>query len=88
RALIFAPTRELAEQIADNIKAYTKYTNLSVAAIFGGRKMSSQERMLENGVDILVATPGRLEEHIESGNVSVANIEFLVFDEADRILDM
>ncbi|HAT8487000.1 TPA: DEAD/DEAH box helicase [Vibrio vulnificus] len=88
RALIFAPTRELAEQIADNIKAYTKYTNLSVAAIFGGRKMSSQERMLENGVDILVATPGRLEGHIESGNVSVANIEFLVFDEADRILDM
>ncbi|KIF49810.1 RNA helicase [Vibrio owensii 47666-1] len=88
RALIMAPTRELAEQIADNIKAYTKYTNLSVAAIFGGRKMSSQISALENGVDILVATPGRLEEHIEQGNVSVANIEFLVFDEADRILDM
>ncbi|GLR05818.1 DEAD/DEAH box helicase [Vibrio hyugaensis] len=88
RALIMAPTRELAEQIADNIKAYTKYTNLSVAAIFGGRKMSSQVTALESGVDILVATPGRLEEHIEQGNVSVANIEFLVFDEADRILDM
>lgn len=88
RALILAPTRELAEQIADNIKAYTKYTNLSVAAIFGGRKMSSQVTALENGVDILVATPGRLEEHIEQGNVSVAHLEFLVFDEADRILDM
>ncbi len=88
RALIMAPTRELAEQIADNIKAYTKYTDLSVAAIFGGRKMSSQVTALEGGVDILVATPGRLEEHIEQGNVSVANIEFLVFDEADRILDM
>ncbi|MHA2741799.1 DEAD/DEAH box helicase [Vibrio harveyi] len=88
RALIMAPTRELAEQIADNIKAYTKYTELSVAAIFGGRKMSSQISALECGVDILVATPGRLEEHIEQGNVSVANIEFLVFDEADRILDM
>ncbi|MGR4988680.1 DEAD/DEAH box helicase [Vibrio rotiferianus] len=88
RALIMAPTRELAEQIADNIKAYTKYTDLSVAAIFGGRKMSSQITALEAGVDILVATPGRLEEHIEQGNVSVANLEFLVFDEADRILDM
>ncbi|AUI88309.1 RNA helicase [Vibrio azureus] len=88
RALIMAPTRELAEQIADNIKAYTKYTQLSVAAIFGGRKMSSQVSALENGVDILVATPGRLQEHIEQGNVSVAQLEFLVFDEADRILDM
>ncbi|TOO77676.1 RNA helicase [Vibrio parahaemolyticus] len=88
RALILAPTRELAEQIADNIKAYTKYTDLSVVAVFGGRKMSSQVSALENGVDILVATPGRLEEHIEQGNVSVANLEFLVFDEADRILDM
>ncbi|NLS13794.1 DEAD/DEAH box helicase [Vibrio sp. SM6] len=88
RALILAPTRELAEQIADNIKAYTKYTPLSVTSVFGGRKMSSQVRALETGVDILVATPGRLEEHIEQGNVSVANIEFLVFDEADRILDM
>ncbi|WP_029859646.1 DEAD/DEAH box helicase, partial [Vibrio parahaemolyticus] len=65
-----------------------KYTDLSVVAVFGGRKMSSQVSALENGVDILVATPGRLEEHIEQGNVSVANLEFLVFDEADRILDM
>ena len=81
RALILAPTRELAEQIADNIKAYTKYTDLSVVAVFGGRKMSSQVSALENGVDILVATPGRLEEHIEQGNVSVANLEFLVFDD-------
>ncbi|MCV5223534.1 DEAD/DEAH box helicase, partial [Escherichia coli] len=56
--------------------------------MFGGRKMSSQVTALENGVDILVATPGRLEEHIEQGNVSVAHLEFLVFDEADRILDM
>ncbi len=88
RSLILAPTRELAEQIANNINDYTKYTDLRVAAIFGGRKMSSQERALAEGVDILVATPGRLEEHISEENVSVANIEFLVFDEADRILDM
>lgn len=88
RALILAPTRELVAQISDNIKAYTKYTSLSVAAVYGGNKMSSQVRQLESGVDILVATPGRLSEHMQEGNVSIANLEFLVFDEADRILDM
>ncbi|WP_375322291.1 DEAD/DEAH box helicase [Aliivibrio logei] len=88
RALILAPTRELAEQIASNIADYTKYTSLSVTAVFGGKKMSSQERALDPGVDILVATPGRLQEHIEEGNISIANLEFLVFDEADRMLDM
>lgn len=88
RALILAPTRELAEQIAVNIISYTKYTSLKVTAVFGGKKMSSQERALDPGVDILVATPGRLQEHIEEGNVSIANLEFLVFDEADRMLDM
>ncbi|MEZ8867008.1 DEAD/DEAH box helicase [Vibrio splendidus] len=88
RSLILAPTRELAAQIAQNIKDYVKYTELSVSAVYGGNKMSSQVRQLELGVDILVATPGRLEEHLEAGNVSIANLEFLVFDEADRILDM
>ncbi|GLR74252.1 DEAD/DEAH box helicase [Aliivibrio sifiae] len=88
RALILAPTRELAEQIASNIADYTKYTSLSVTAVFGGKKMSSQERALDPGVDILVATPGRLQEHIEEGNISIASLEFLVFDEADRMLDM
>ena len=88
RGLILAPTRELAAQIAQNIKDYVKYTELSVSAVYGGNKMSSQVRQLELGVDVLVATPGRLEEHLEAGNVSIANLEFLVFDEADRILDM
>ena len=88
RALILAPTRELAEQIASNIADYSKYTSLSVTAVFGGKKMSSQERALDPGVDILVATPGRLQGHIEEGNISIANLEFLVFDEADRMLDM
>ncbi|CAH6836994.1 ATP-dependent RNA helicase RhlE [Vibrio chagasii] len=88
RGLILAPTRELAAQIAQNIKDYVKYTELSVSEVYGGNKMSSQVRQLELGVDILVATPGRLEEHLEAGNVSIANLEFLVFDEADRILDM
>ncbi len=88
RALILAPTRELAAQIAENIEQYTKYTNLKVAAIYGGNKMSSQVRSLEQGLDILVATPGRLSEHMELRNVNVDSIEFLVFDEADRMLDM
>lgn len=88
RGLILAPTRELVAQIAQNIKDYVKYTKLSVAAVYGGNKMSSQVRQLEMGVDILVATPGRLEEHLSEGNVLLANLEFLVFDEADRILDM
>lgn len=88
RALILAPTRELVAQIAQNIKDYVKYTSLSVAAVYGGNKMSSQVRQLDLGVDILVATPGRLEEHLSEGNVSLSQLEFLVFDEADRILDM
>ncbi len=88
RALILAPTRELVAQISDNIKDYIKYTSLSAAAVYGGNKMSTQVRQLEPGVDILVATPGRLSEHLQEGNVSIANLEFLVFDEADRILDM
>lgn len=88
RALILAPTRELVAQIAKNIQDYSKYTDLKVAAIYGGTKMSSQERVLEQGVDILVATPGRLIEHMELKNLFLANLEFLVFDEADRMLDM
>ncbi len=88
RALILAPTRELAAQIAQNIKDYAKFTDLKVAAVYGGNKMSTQERQLEKGVDVLVATPGRLAEHIEEENVSVRELEFLVFDEADRMLDM
>lgn len=88
RALILAPTRELVDQIANNIADYTKYVDLTVTAVYGGAKMSSQERKLENGTDVLVATPGRLIEHIELGNLNLANLEFLVFDEADRMLDM
>ncbi|WP_087020727.1 DEAD/DEAH box helicase [Thaumasiovibrio subtropicus] len=88
RALMLAPTRELAAQIAQNIKDYTRYVDVSVAAIYGGNKMSSQVNQLEKGVDILVATPGRLCEHLEQGNVAFSTLDFLVFDEADRMLDM
>ncbi|RTZ17552.1 DEAD/DEAH box helicase [Vibrio aquaticus] len=88
RAVILAPTRELAAQIAANIQDYTKYTAVKTIAIYGGTKMSSQEKVLDSGVDILVATPGRLIEHMDLNNVSLVNLEFLVFDEADRMLDM
>ena len=88
RAVILAPTRELVAQIAQNIKDYTKYTELKTVAVYGGEKMASQQKALGLGVDILVATPGRLIEHLELKNVSLVNLEFLVFDEADRMLDM
>ena len=88
RALILAPTRELVAQIADNMQAYSKYVDLHVEAVYGGVKIISQQRKLEAGVDVLVATPGRLLELLEKGSVSLVNLEFLVFDEADRMLDM
>ncbi len=88
RALIIAPTRELAAQVADNIKAYSKYLSISLVTVYGGVKATPQTEKLREGVDIIVATPGRLLEHLTAGNISLANIEFLVLDEADRILDM
>ncbi len=88
RSLILAPTRELAEQIATNIQDYCKYVDIKTLAVFGGVKMISQQRHLEQGIDILVATPGRLIEHLDQGTISLGQVEHLVFDEADRILDM
>ncbi|GAA4877077.1 DEAD/DEAH box helicase [Ferrimonas pelagia] len=88
RALILAPTRELAAQIAANCRDYAKHTELSVAVVYGGTKMSSQTAALHAGVDLLVATPGRLLEHVAENNVSLSQVEHLVLDEADRMLDM
>lgn len=88
RALILTPTRELAEQLASTIGAYAQFSGLSVSAVFGGVKMGGQERKLKAGVDILIATPGRLLEHVTLCNVNLAECEFLVLDEADRMLDM
>ena len=88
RALILTPTRELAEQLADTIGRYAKHTSLSVAAVFGGSKLSAQQKKLHSGVDILVATPGRLMEHLDQCNVHLSKLEFVVLDEADRMLDM
>ncbi len=88
KALILTPTRELAIQIEENIKAYGKYLPLKHLVIFGGVKQGNQEAALKKGVDILVATPGRLLDFIAQGIISLKNIEIFVLDEADRMLDM
>jgi ATP-dependent RNA helicase RhlE len=88
RALVLAPTRELADQIADHLKSLAKYTNVTVAAIYGGVGFRPQLSALKRGADILVATPGRLLDHIKQKNAQLKNIEMLVLDEADRMLDM
>ena len=88
RALILTPTRELAEQVAKAVNQYAQFMSLTVAALYGGVKISSQEKKLKNPINIIVSTPGRLLEHADLGNVNLSNIEFLVIDEADRMLDM
>lgn len=88
RTLILTPTRELAEQLAETIKGYAQFLPLSITALYGGVKMSSQENKLKAGVDIIVSTPGRLLEHMVQGNINLSEVEFVVLDEADRMLDM
>ena len=88
RALILAPTRELAVQVADNVKAYAKHTPLRTTVVFGGMDMKPQTESLRGGVEIVIATPGRLLDHIEQKNVSLSQVQMLVMDEADRMLDM
>lgn len=88
RALVLLPTRELADQVADNIKQYGKYTNLRSAVVFGGMDMKPQTLELKQGVEILVATPGRLLDHIEAKNAVLNQVEYVVLDEADRMLDI
>ena len=88
RALILSPTRELTLQIADSFKAYGRYMNLSVTTIFGGVGEGPQIQVMKRGIDILVATPGRLLDHVRQRNVDLAPTEVFVLDEADRMLDM
>ena len=88
KALIITPTRELATQIADSFTVYGKYTNLKNTVIFGGVKQRAQVDALRKGVDILVATPGRLLDLINQRKISLRDIEFFVLDEADQMLDM
>jgi ATP-dependent RNA helicase RhlE len=88
RALILAPTRELAVQIEDQVQGLTYHTTISSVAVYGGVPMDIQERALRAGVDIVVATPGRLMDHMRHESVNFAGLEVLVLDEADRMLDM
>ncbi|RTL71762.1 MAG: DEAD/DEAH box helicase [Hyphomicrobiales bacterium] len=88
RALILSPTRELASQIADNIREYSRNTGLTVTVVFGGVGHRPQVQALARGVDILVATPGRLLDHMEEGNVRFDATEVFVLDEADQMLDL
>ncbi len=88
RALILAPTRELAAQILEHMEGMAKFTNMRGAAVFGGVAMGPQERAFRQGVDVLVATPGRLLDHFQYDYAKLAGLEILVLDEADRMLDM
>ena len=88
RVLILAPTRELAIQINDSIRQYGKYIALKHTVIFGGVKQGPQVKLLNKGLDIIVATPGRLLDLLNQGITSLNKIEFFVLDEADRMLDM
>lgn len=88
RALVLLPTRELADQVADNIRMYGKYTNLRSTVVFGGIDMKPQALELKKGVEVLVATPGRLLDHIEAKNCVLNQVEYVVLDEADRMLDI
>ena len=88
RALVLAPTRELALQIVDEANALGRFTGLTAAAVHGGVKMGPQEKAFRRGVDVLVATPGRLLDHFQYDYARLGGLEYLVLDEADRMLDM
>lgn len=88
RALVLAPTRELADQVAENVRRYAKYTQLRSTVVFGGIDMKPQTAQLKAGVEVLIATPGRLLDHIEAKNAVLNQVEYVVLDEADRMLDI
>ncbi len=88
RALVLAPTRELADQVAENVKKYAKHSQLRSVVVFGGVDMKPQTLALKAGVEVLIATPGRLLDHIEAKNAVLNQVEYVVLDEADRMLDI
>ncbi len=88
RALVLAPTRELALQILDDVKGLSRHTGIRAAAVHGGVSLGPQERAFRSGVDMIVATPGRLLDHFQRGYAALSGLEYLVLDEADRMLDM
>ena len=88
RSLILAPTRELAAQVAESFEKFSSYHKLSMALLIGGVSFADQNAALDKGVDVLIATPGRLLDHFERGKVMLNDVKVLVIDEADRMLDM
>jgi len=88
RSLILEPTRELAAQVAESFEKYGKYNKLSMALLIGGTSFDDQDRKLDRGVDVLIATPGRLLDHFQRGKLMLSQVNVLVIDEADRMLDM
>ncbi|MEB0140253.1 MULTISPECIES: DEAD/DEAH box helicase [unclassified Undibacterium] len=88
RALVLTPTRELAAQVQESVETYGKYVPLTSGVIFGGVGINPQIKLLKHGVDILVATPGRLLDHHQQGTIDLRHVEILILDEADRMLDM
>ncbi|MDH4944146.1 DEAD/DEAH box helicase [Sulfurimonas sp. C5] len=88
RALILTPTRELAAQVGESVSLYGKYLPFKSTVIFGGVKINPQITQLRKGVDIVVATPGRLLDHISQGTIKLSKVDFFILDEADRMLDM
>lgn len=88
RALVLLPTRELADQVAEQIRLYARHTDLRSTVVFGGMDMKPQTAELKKGVEVLVATPGRLLDHIEAKNCALNQVEYVVLDEADRMLDI
>ena len=88
RALVLTPTRELADQVADNVKAYSRHTPLRSTVVFGGIDMGPQTAALRSGVEILIATPGRLLDHVQQKTLNLSQTQIFVMDEADRMLDM
>lgn len=88
RSLVLCPTRELAAQVAENFDIYAKYTRLTKALLIGGVSFGEQDKLIDRGVDVLIATPGRLLDHFERGKLLLTGVEVMVVDEADRMLDM
>jgi superfamily II DNA/RNA helicase len=88
RSLVLAPTRELAAQVAENFDIYAKYTKLTKALLIGGVSFGEQDKLIDRGVDVLIATPGRLLDHHERGKLLLTGVQIMVVDEADRMLDM
>ncbi len=88
RSLVLAPTRELAAQVAENFETYAKYSKLSMALLIGGVSFKDQDKLIDRGVDVLIATPGRLLDHFERGKLMLNGVQIMVVDEADRMLDM